>query len=185
MNQFIVMYHGAVTSGRGIESLIELLKMNGNIAGVILGDGEESYIERLRSKAEEDGLGARLLFYPAVKNQDLWRIVGAVDAGLILAPAISENHLYSLPNKFFENIQSETPVICPFYPAMRELVDRYGVGLTCNPEDIEEINECVERLRTDKELYGRIKKNLQEAKGQLCWEKEKGVLRKAYQEVLL
>lgn len=180
MGEFIVMYHGAVAKGRGIESLVELLKMNVNIAGVILGDGEESYVESLRFKAGEHGVNKRLLFHPAVKHQNLWRFVGAVDAGLILASATTANYLYSLPNKFFENIQSETPVICPFYPAMKKLVDQYGVGLTCNPEDIGEVNACVERLRTDKNLYGKLKQNIRKAKKELCWEVEQEKLLKAY-----
>lgn len=184
MDQFIVMYHGGVTSDRGIESIIELLKINGHIAGIILGDGEKSYIESLQFKAEEYGVSQRLVFYPAVKNADLWRIVGAVDVGLILAPAISPNHFYSLPNKFFENIQGETPVICPFYPAMKELVDRYGVGLTCDPENITEINRCIERLRTDKNLYEELKQNIRRAKEELCWEVERGKLVESYGRII-
>lgn len=184
MEQFIVMYHGMVTPDRGIESIIELLKINGHIAGVILGDGERDYIEGLKFKAKEYGVRQRFLFYPAVKNKDLWRIVGAADVGLILAPAVCPNQFYSLPNKFFENIQSETPIICPFYPAMKELVDRYGVGLTCNPENITEINACIERLRTDRALYEELKQNIRKAKKELCWEIEREKLIESYSRIM-
>lgn len=184
MDYFIVMYHGGVTSDRGIESMIELLKINSHIAGVILGDGQESYMKNLQFMAGKYGVSQRLLFYPAVKNKDIWRFAGAVDAGLILAVATCPNHYYSLPNKFFENVQSETPVICPFYPEMKRLVDKYGFGLTCDPENITEINECVERLRTDTKLYRELKQNVREAKKELCWEKEKDVLLKAYSAII-
>lgn len=184
MDQFIVMYHGGVAPGRGIESIIELLRLNRHIAGVVLGDGEKSYLESLQLRAEEYGVRQRLLFYPAVKNEDLWRFAGAVDAELILAPAVCLNYYYSLPNKFFESIQSETPVVCPFYPAMKDLTDRYGVGLTCDPDNITEINECIERLRTDKRLYDELKQNVRRAKKELCWERERKKLMEAYGRIM-
>lgn len=184
MDLFIVMYHGGVAPGRGIESIVELLRLNSHIAGVILGDGEKSYIESLYFKAEEYGVQQRILFYPAVKNEDLWRFAGAVDAELILAPAVCLNHFYSLPNKFFESIQSETLVVCPFYPAMKDLVDRYGVGVTCDPENITEINECIERLRTDKGLYKELEQNVRRTKKELCWELERKKLIEAYRGII-
>ena len=88
-----------------------------------------------------------------------------------------------MPNKFFENIKSETPIICPFYPAMKELVDRYNIGLTCDPENIEEIAACVERMRTDSSFYELCKKNLKAAKMYLCWENEKQALITAYKQL--
>lgn len=39
-NRFLVLYHGALTTGRGIETLIKQVSFNDLIYGVILGDGE-------------------------------------------------------------------------------------------------------------------------------------------------
>jgi hypothetical protein len=64
---------------------------------------------------------------------------------------------------------------------MKPLVDRYGIGLTCDPENIDDINACIERMRTDRVFYDQCKQNLRLAKSELCWEKEKENLRKAYQ----
>lgn len=180
MVDFLVMYHGAVMPGRCIESIIDLLKINLRIGAVILGDGSLEYKKKLQNYADQEKVGDRLIYHAAVANSELWKYVGAVDVGLILATASSPNMLYSLPNKFFENIQSETPVICPFYPAMKELVDRYGIGMTCDPEDIDSIHECVEKLRTDHQFYHLCKQNVRKAKRELCWEKEKNNLATAY-----
>lgn len=43
---------------------------------------------------------------------------------------------------------------------------------------------CVERMRTDKAFYAQCKENLKIAKCDLCWEKEKEVLKEAYQKVI-
>lgn len=181
---FITMYHGGIMRGRGIETLIKLLNRNPNIVAVILGDGEKEYVESLKQLARDLGVQNRTLFHSAVKLCELWKYVGAADVGMILAPAVCQNHLYSLPNKFFENIQSGTPLICPHYPAMKELVERYDIGLTCDPENMEEINSCVEKMRLDQEFYRKCKRNVLKAKKDLCWEKEKQVLLPAYEACL-
>ena len=184
---FIVMYHGMVAQERGVESLLRLLEINSNIKGIILGDDScgGKYINELKSLAKKKNISNRLYFHKAVSHSELKKYVGAVDVGLIVAPAICKNHLYSLPNKFFENIQSETPVICPNYPTMKCIVDEYGFGLTCDPEDIDDINKKIELIRTDKELYNRLKENVKRAKAELCWENEKKILRTAYKEKIM
>ena len=84
-----------------------------------------------------------------------------------------------LPNKFFENIQALTPVICSDYPAIQPIVEKYGVGVTCNPNDVIALNDCVERMRTDSSFYNICINNLRKAKEELCWEKEKIILKTA------
>lgn len=181
---FIVMYHGGVLPGRGIETLIKLLNINNSIYGVILGNGADSYLKSLHSLAEDLHVSGRLLFHPAVPLKDLWRYVGAADLGLILIPALCENHRLSLPNKFFENIQSETPIVCPNYPAMGEIVSKYGNGSLFESNDVENINKKVEELKDNRPLYSQKKDGAIKAKEDLCWEKESIILQSAYNELV-
>ena len=182
--EMLLMYHGGVIQGRGVEMLLQEVQRNPAVCAVILGNGEQDYLNALKARAEALDVADRVLFHPAVPLEELWKYVGAADVGMILAPAIVANHLYSLPNKFFENIQSETPVICPCYPAMKPIVDQYGIGLTCDPASLEDIDRCVEIMRTDKTFYAQCKENLKKAKEDLCWEKEKSVLTEAYRNVM-
>ncbi len=181
---FILMYHGMVAPDRGIEMLIKITAHNKNVQSVILGDGEDGYIHSLNQVAKKLHILDRVIFHPAVNLTELWKYVGAADVGMILAPAVCENHLYSLPNKFFENIQSETPIICPDYPAMAAIIRKYQIGLTCDPTDMREILVCIERMRQDNKFYSLCRKNLKIAKRYLCWERESMKLKKAYSEVL-
>lgn len=182
-DNFVVMYHGAVVPGRDVERLIELVSVNCHIRAVILGNAENSYRDKLEKIAAEYGITNRILFHPAVPLNVLWKYVGAVDVGMILARATCKNHLYSLPNKLFENIQAGTPVICPAYPAFKQIVEKYENGLMCDPEDMDEMNRCVEKLRNDKELYTRIKENTMRAREKLNWEKERIGLHVAYSDI--
>ena len=66
---------------------------------------------------------------------------------------------------------------------MQYLIDKYHNGLTCNPESIDDINSCVEQLRTDESFYLKLKENARKAKDELCWENEQLVLKKAFQGI--
>ena len=180
---FLMMYHGHVFKGRGVETLMAVTKENPQVALIILGNGEASYMEELKSLSETYGIEKRVLYHPAVPVESLWRYVGAADVGMVLVPAVSKSYYYMSPNKFFENIQAQTPIICSHFPEVTKIIEAYQIGLTVDPEDIKAIGETVERLRLDSTLYEQMKTNLMAAKKVLCWEQEQHVLKDAYLKV--
>jgi len=180
----ILMRHGMIGTGCGIEKLLEVVKCMQGVNAVILGYGAEPYISSLKKLAEEFGITERVLFHPAVPITELWKYAGAADVGMSIAPAVSMSYYYALPNKLFENIQSETPVIVSNIPEMKKIVKQYGIGLLCDPKNTAEICACVEKMRTDKAFYEQCKKNTLAAKEDLCWENEKEVLKSAYKRIL-
>jgi glycosyltransferase involved in cell wall biosynthesis len=184
-NGFIVMYHGILTTMRGIEKLIELTAVNPNVIGFILGDGGEEYTASLHSLVQKHHVEDRVIFHHAVPLSDLWRYVGAADVSLIAGTGTAKSYYFGLPNKLFESIQALTPLLASYFPEMKRIIDEYQIGLTCDPEDMDAINECVERMRTDRAFYAQCKENLKRAKEDLCWENEKEILVKAFKENVL
>ena len=183
-HDLLLMYHGGVSQGRGVETLLEVVKKNNSVCLLILGNGSDSYISSLKLKAKELAVSNRIIFHPAVPISELWRYVGASDIGMITIPAVAKSYYYMLPNKFFENIQSETPVICSDFPAIAPIVRKYNIGLTCNPTDVESINACIMEMQTNKALYNTFKANMKNAKEDLCWENEKQVLIRAFKQYI-
>lgn len=180
---FVMMYHGILKEGRGLETLLRVLEMMPKTALVILGDAQcERYRDGLEAMTRALGVERRLLMLPAVPLFELWHFVGAADAGMVV-PLATENYRYMLPNKLFENIHAETPLICSDLPEMAGLVNNYGVGLLAEPGDADSIAAAVERLKNDEELRARIRQNLRLAKTELCWEKEGRVLIDAYKRL--
>lgn len=177
---FLVMYHGAVLQNRGVEDIIRTASMLDGIAVCVLGHGDKEYLRSLKALADELGVGGRVLFHEAVSIDILKDYVGAADCGIVIPSNAFLSYYFSLPNKFFENIQSETPMICADYPEMANIVNKYGIGLLCNQDDMSSITACITRMMDDAELYASCKANLKEAKKELCWEKEKEILKAAY-----
>ena len=177
---FLVMYHGAVMQDRGIEELLQVVQKDEKIQAIVLGYGEEKYKKALNKNACELGVEDRVLFHDAVPNTELWKYIGAADVGIALHQLICMNHYYMLPNKLFENIQSLTPIIGSESPEMRKIIGGYDIGLLVNPKSVEEIVCAVGKMQKDTALYMRFKNNLKKAKEELCWEREKLILLKAY-----
>ena len=181
---FIAMYHGGIFPGRGLEQFLQALVETRSTIGVVLGNGEEHYVNRLRSFARSLGLSDRVLFRRAVSIDELPSFVGAADVGVVAIQATCESYYLSSPNKLFENIQACTPVIGSHYPEIRRIIQGYGVGLTVDPTEPKQIAMAIDRVRTDHQLRQELNERLLEAKAQLCWEKERSVLSEAYMALL-
>jgi len=178
---FIIMYHGFITYNRGVETMIEAISKLSDVAGIILGyPSDDTYLESLKSLSAKKNTTQRILFLPPVALEHLWEYAGAADLGYMMYSSTFASHQMCLPNKFFENIQSLTPIICPDYPEMKKIVSTYNIGICCNPNDLEEICNAIVKIRNDSGLYQTFKMNLINAKEELCWENEKIKLVDAY-----
>ena len=183
-DKFLIMYHGGLMPERGLEGLIRTLVLNESVYLLLLGNGTAKYVADLKKLAESEGVMDRVCIHDAVEYNELWKYAGAADAGMITVRASWKSYYYMLPNKLFENIQSETPVICSDFPAVQKVVNTYLIGLTCDPEKPEDINRCIMRLQSDHKFYSDCKRRIKEVKKELCWEKEKEVLKDAYRRIL-
>lgn len=181
---FLIMFHGGITTLRGVENMIRATGRDPAIACVLLGSCGEPYRRELQQLAEECGAAGRVYFHPAVEVNELWQYAGAADVGCVMTENTCRNHYLSSPNKFFENIQSLTPVICPTFPEMERIVAKYGIGLCCPPGDLDAFCACITKMRTDRAFYRACKEHLAAAKNDLCWENEKNALLDAYRRYL-
>lgn len=182
---FLVMYHGGIIQGRGIEKMLQAVALIPDTAAVILGNAPDpNYAAVLRSLVEELRIQERVLFHPAVPVEALRNYVGAANMGISLLQPVVQNHIMALPNKFFENIQSLVPVVVSDFPIIGNIVDHYGIGLRTDPDNPEKIAVAIEKMQSDTVFYTTCKENLKRAKKELCWEREKTALAEAYRRIL-
>ncbi len=179
-DHFFVMYHGGIKSHRGIEELIDSLKYNENFQIVVLGfiaDADYDYFMKLFNRNENKG---RVIYKKGVKIDELWKYVGAMDCGIAPINGELKSYYLSLPNKIFECIQSETPIICSNYPEMKKVVVDNNIGLGLDNLTPEDIALKIKMMQEDKKSYTTYKENIRELKKELCWENEKKKLISAY-----
>ena len=85
-----------------------------------------------------------------------------------------ENQIYFfgniLPNKLFDYIQAEIPVLGTYLPENKYIIEKYQVGTFIENHSIEEITDKINYLlNVDKTSFIN---NLKVAKKELCWENQ-------------
>ncbi|MCJ7647309.1 MAG: glycosyltransferase [Candidatus Lokiarchaeota archaeon] len=166
----ILLYQGVILHGRGLRSIFEALNRINNCVLVILGDGE--YREFYQNLANEKGLSNRVFFWGKVEQPKLLEYTAGADIGLTIIENLSLSYYYALPNKMFEYIQAGIPVLASNFPQMKEIIDRYKVGLYIDPENIDEIVDSLNILINNNELRNNLKSNCIIAAKELNWNKE-------------
>ena len=183
---YLLMYHGFVTSGRGVENAIKTAAKFDDVGVIVLGHiSGGDYRKSLDRLIQKEGMENKVLFHDAVPHSELSDYIGAMDLSTILSDIPGKSYYYGLPNKFFESIQSLVPIISTDLPEIKRIVDQYEIGLTCPVGDIETAVNCIRKLREDSHLYEQMKRNLLEAKNDLCWENEKERLAEAWSKYLI
>jgi glycosyltransferase involved in cell wall biosynthesis len=169
-NKKIILYQGVLLKGRGIEKVFEVLKDLPEHVFVIAGGGEfEEYYKKL---ATEMDLVDQVYFLGKLTLEELPKITASADVGVSLIENLSTSYYYALPNKLFEYIMAEVPVIVSDLPQMKAIVDKYDVGFAVEFGSKDELISAIKKLTEDNSLHESKKQNCHIASQELNWEKE-------------
>jgi glycosyltransferase involved in cell wall biosynthesis len=166
----IILYQGVILKGRGIELVYNVLKELPEFVFVIIGDGDSE--KHYKELAADIDLIDQVYFLGKLTQEELSKVTSAADVGVALIENLSISYYYALPNKLFEYIMAEVPVLVSNLPQMKEIVEKYEVGFAVNPNNKEELISSLKKLSSDSDLYNRLKQNCKKASEELNWEKE-------------
>lgn len=165
----IVIYQGAVNLGRGIEELIAATEFLSNVFLVIVGTGD--MFETIKKQIEATDYAQRILLTGRLAYDEMIKYTQSADLGVSLEKNMGLNYYYALPNKLFDYIQCEIPVLVSVLPEMKKVTEQYGVGELSYSHDPKIIAKCIENiLQKPDDFY---KEKLQTAAKVLNWELEK------------
>lgn len=177
-NQTIFLYQGALSSGRGIELLLETFKdiEDKNSVIVFMGYGQLEKIILEFSKKHEN-----IYFYPAVSPEVVLDHTCSADFGISMIEDICLSYRYCLPNKMFEYLMAEVPVIVSNLPEMKKLVLDYKVGTVSSQNSINGLKDSIkEAVKLEKV---ELNNNIQKVKEIYNWEEQEKILLKVYNEL--
>tara|TARA_B100001029_G_C15053007_1_gene452176 strand:+ start:221 stop:1351 length:1131 start_codon:yes stop_codon:yes gene_type:complete len=169
-----IIYQGSLNKDRGIELMIRAMKYIDSTL-FIVGDGDIK--NSLESLVKKIGISDRVKFLGRVPFFNLKSITKKMDLGLSLEEDVCLAYRYSLPNKIFDYVHAEIPVLVSNLPEMMNVVNKYKIGKVLQsrePQDVAcEINDI---LLSKKSFEGYFLK----AKNELCWEREQEKLFKIF-----
>lgn len=169
-NQKILLYQGVIHKGRGLHPTLKALKELKDCVLVIIGDGEfEDYYRKL---AKEMGINEQVIFVGKVNQDEILSYTKTADVGLSIIENMSLSYYYALPNKLFEYIMAEIPVIVSNLPQMKKIVEDHNVGLVVDLDNPDELVDAIKQLTENEILYNKFKENCRTVSQGLNWENE-------------
>ncbi|QTE22197.1 glycosyltransferase [Polaribacter cellanae] len=158
----IIIYQGAVNMGRGLELMIETMQHLENHLLIIIGNGD--IYKDLKEKTSTLKLNEKVFFLGRKKPEDLKKLTPLADIGFSLEEDLGLNYRFALPNKIFDYIQAEIPIIVSNFPEMKQIVIDHKIGEIIEHRDPKFLAHQIKKL-----LEKDFSNELKEAKKILIW----------------
>lgn len=173
-DQFILVAVGNAKEGAAIrEALDAMQELPACVHLVFLGKYFEPHLKSIDSRHLED----RVHVVPPVRPFEVVPFIRSADASIILYYPRNANYRNSLPNRFFQPLAAELPLLYPELPEIRRIAEKYEIGIPIDPQIPRSIADAVTKLLNDPSLLTRYKRNLRVARDELSWEREETILR--------
>lgn len=175
----IILLQGAgINIDRGAEELVESMTQVNNALLLIIGSGDIWPV--LKSTVMKKGLSEKVWLIDKLPKSELIHYTNNADIGLSIDKNTNLNYYYSLPNKLFDYINAGLPVLASRLPEIERIVKTYNIGTFIENHDPSHIAEKLNELLCSLQL-SEYRKNMQKAKEELTWEKEKIILKTVIQ----
>lgn len=165
----LVWQGGGCNIERGMEELVESMQWVDAYLYVI-GDGD--VYDNLKTLAVEFGVRNKISFVPRIPFDDMMQYTFNADIGLSLDKDTNQNYAMSLPNKLFEYIHAEIPIIITPLSEIKHILEAFNICDFLNNHNPKNIAEQINSLLNDKERRDLYVENCKKAKQQFCWEEE-------------
>jgi glycosyltransferase involved in cell wall biosynthesis len=177
------LYQGAVNIGRGLEQAILAMKFIDGARLIIAGDGDiKNQLERL---VEKELLQNKVEFTGRLAIDELIKLTPKASLGLSIEEDLGLNCRFALPNKLFDYIQAQVPVLVTDLPEMAAIVNQYKVGEVTPSLDPNILAEKIEDALFNSKKQKAWQKNLEVAAKELIWENEEKVLKDIFSKFLM
>ena len=182
----ILLYHGTVTEGSGVEAVIRAMALLGDgYAFVVLGKVWQQ--QRYEAIVREAGVGERVRILPLVPYDEMFTLIASADAAIIPTEPNSAGNRFGVPTKLFESMMAGLPLVAAGLPDVDALVRSTGAGVLYPPAehgDPHVIADAVRRLFATPETWQTCRAaGLRAARDEFNWEIESRRLTGLYERI--
>ena len=178
-DRHIIIIQGAgINIDRGAEEMIEAIKLLDDCVLIFVGDGD--VIPQLKEQVKSDKIEDKVLFFGKRPYQDLMNFTMLSDIGISMDKDTNINYRFSLPNKIFDYIHANTPLLVSDLKEVKNIVETYKIGVVVENHQPKTIANAIKTMLADKTTYDTYKNNTKIASNNLTWENECKVLKQIY-----
>lgn len=168
-----ILQGAGINIDRGAEEAVEAMK---DVDAMLLIIGGGDVFHQLKELADKHNVTHKVIIHPKISREELMVVTASCFAGLTLDKDTNINYRFSLPNKLFDYIHAEIPVIATDLPEVAAIVNVYRTGIVLSQNSPQAIANAMNGLISEKELYDDYKENCRIVATDLCWQSEKKVL---------
>jgi len=174
----IFLYQGGFSKNRGIEILLDTFKEIEDENSVIVFMGYGELEEEIKYNTDKYN---NIYFYPAVSPNVLLDYTSSADFGILFYENTCLNHYYCSPNKMFEYLMAEIPVIASNLFEMKRLVESNEIGIVAKDNTKEGLDKAIkDAIILEKST---LKHNIQKIKKVYNWEEQEKTLLNTYKDL--
>lgn len=178
----IILQGAGINVDRGAEELVSSMKHLDNFYLVIVGSGD--VFPKLETLIKKNELSEKIKITGRLPYEQMMEYTAIADLGLSLDKDTNPNYRFSLPNKFFDYLRAETPVLTSDLPELKSLIEKYEIGDTIDSHDPKDIAKKIESIFRNRQALNIWQENTKMAIQELSWENEEQKLLRIYNETL-
>lgn len=149
LQNYVVGFVGSMRRWHGLDFLADcipkILEQHSDTHFLLVGTGEME--GELRQIVAQQGLGSHVTITGAVRHDDVYPLISAMDVGL--SP---DTPPYASPMKLLEYMALGAVPIAPDYPPIREIIDEGRTGLVFRPREAESFIGSIVGMAKNKDL---------------------------------
>ena len=180
-NKMLIIQGTGINKDRGAEEAVAMMEYLEDMILIIVGGGD--VIEELKLMIKHKNLEDKVKIFGKVPYEELLQFTLISDLCLSLDKGTNLNYEYSLPNKVFDFIQCQIPLMVSNRKIVADLVEKHQIGIVFREHDPLRMAETVKDAFKNKERYDMWKKNLISAAELYSWELESEKLIEIYKNL--
>ena len=114
-----------------------------------------------------------IIKFMAREDLELMKITELADLGLLMDKAVNQNHELALPNKLFDYMHANTPVLSNQLTEIEKFIRSNDIGVVINDPTPKGISKAIMDLKQDNQLLEKLKENCMKTALTVNWNNEK------------
>lgn len=175
--KILIIQGMGLNENRGAEEAVEMMQfLPDDFILYFIGSG--TILNKLKQMVSQLKLQSRISLIDALPYGEMMEYTRQSFLGLVFEKIeVSDEHRFSLPNKFFDYLHAGIPVLSSKAPEIKKVIDKYDVGDLINTFDPKEIAQKIISISKDEITYQKWKRNTIAASMDLNWENEERILK--------
>lgn len=176
--KMLILQGSGINIDRGAEEALEMMQYLKNTILYIIGSGD--VFNLLKEKRKLLNIEDKVIILGRMPYNKLLEYTKVADLGLSLDKNTNLNYEYSLPNKIFDYIQCNTPILASNRKLVAKLITKHNIGKVTTTHNPKKLAKIVTKILENKKEYETWKTNLKKTAEIYNWENESKKLIEIY-----